>query len=94
MLAEKARYHRVKLGNQSVRCEETKKTGDYVSSESIMDDDFDFSQGEEQSSSDTDYAAHSPSQPWPTTITGGVKMEREVLDPEGELHVVPLLKYE
>lgn len=83
-MAEKARYHRGKSGNESARFQETAKPDGYVSSESIIDDDFDFSQGEEPSS-DTDYVANSPSQHWTTTNTGGAKMEREILGQEGDV---------
>jgi hypothetical protein len=84
VLAEKARYHRGKSGNEIVRFQETTKTEGYVSSESINDDEFEFSQGEEFSS-DTDYVARSPSQPWTTTDMGGAKMERDVLGQVGDL---------
>ena len=86
MLAEKARYHRGKSGNETVRVQETTKTEGYVSSESIVDDEFDFSQGEELSS-DTDSVAHSPAQPWTTTDIGGVKMERDVLGHMDDLDI-------
>lgn len=58
------------------------KPDGYVSSESIIEDDFDFSQGEEPSS-DTDYVANSPS--WTTTNTGGAKMERDILGRDGDI---------
>jgi hypothetical protein len=84
VLAEKARYHRGKSGNETVRFQEATKTEGYLSSESIVDDEFDFSQGEELSS-DTDYVDRSPSQPWAITDVGGVKMERDVLGHVGDL---------
>ena len=96
MLAEKARYYRGNPGSGTVGSQELTKPEGYVSPGSIMDDEFDFSQGEELSS-DTDCVARSPSQTWTSSNHGGVKMEREVLEPEPEPdmgddpHVPPLI---